>query len=117
MTSPLRAPRPAIAKLPDLFEGMNGTEKQRAVQLEAMRRGFEISSWAYEKITLKLADDCRYTPDFFVVDLLGGITFEEVKGFWRDDAKVKIRVAAQQFPQFTFKALQLVQGAWKTHEF
>lgn len=95
----------AVAKVVDLFADMNGTEKARAIELEAMRRDGRIASWAFERVTLKLADDCRYTPDFFVVDLLGGITFEETKGHWRDDAKVKIRVAAEQFPQFTFRAL------------
>lgn len=107
----------ALAKPVDLFAGMNKTEKHRAVELEAMRRGQRIASWSFERVTLKLADDCRYTPDFFVVDLLGGITFEEVKGFWRDDARVKIRVAAQQFPQFTFTALRLEKGQWQREDF
>lgn len=107
----------AIARVVDLFAGMNKTEKARAIELEAMRRSGQIASWAYERITLKLADDCRYTPDFFVVDLLGGITFEEVKGFWRDDARVKIRVAAAQFPQFAFTALKQTRDGWSVEDF
>jgi hypothetical protein len=53
--------------VPDLFAGMNKTEKKRAVELEAARRDGLILSWAYEKVTLKLADDTRYTPDFLVI--------------------------------------------------
>jgi hypothetical protein len=105
-------------KLPsrDLFEGMNKTEKHRAIQLEALKRDGQIREWWYEQITLKLGDDCRYTPDFAIVDAEGLLRFEEVKGFWRDDAKVKIRVAAKQFPS-KFTALQLVKGEWKREEF
>jgi hypothetical protein len=105
-------------KLPsrDLFEGMNKTEKHRAIQLEALKRDGQIREWWYEMITLKLADDCRYTPDFAIVENDGHLRFEEVKGFWRDDAKVKIRVAAAHLP-CRFTALQLKGGEWKTEEF
>lgn len=48
-------------------------------------------------MTLKLGDDCRYTPDFFVLNHAGKLIAHEVKGFWRDDAKVKIKVAARMF--------------------
>lgn len=107
-----------IAKgtLPDLFAGMNKTEKRRAIELEALKRDGAIHSWAYEKVTLKLADDTRYTPDFFVVELDGSIRFEEIKGFWRDDAKVKIKVAAQQFP-FRFVSLVASRDGWERTDF
>lgn len=95
----------AVAKLPDVFAGMNKTEKQRAQELEALKRTGVIAAWRYEKVTLKLADDTRYTPDFWIVASDGQVRFEETKGFWRDDAKVKIKVAAEQFPEFTFRSL------------
>ncbi|MGJ0510227.1 MAG: DUF1064 domain-containing protein [Methylocystis sp.] len=104
--------RPAVAASVDLFLGMNQTEKRRAIELEAMKRNHQIASWRYEAVTLKLANDCRYTPDFLVINLLGQMTFEEVKGHWRDDARVKIRVAAAKFPEFAFVALRLEKGQW-----
>lgn len=61
----------------------------------------------YEPITFRLAGQCRYTPDVFVVPM--GLddaedrrfTFIEVKGRWfTDDSKVKIKVAASMFPMF-----------------
>ncbi len=107
----------AIAIQPDLYAGMNKLEKARAIVLEAMKRAGKIQSWRYEKLTLKLADDCRYTPDFVVVENDFSITLEETKGFWRDDAKVKIRVAATQFPEFCFQGVQLVKGAWVIETF
>lgn len=108
----------AVVKLPDLFEGMNKLEKARGVELEAARRNGLLRSWRYEKVTLKLADDCRYTPDFCVIENDGGITLEETKGHWREDAKIKIKVAAEQFPEFTFKALQRAKdGGWNVETF
>lgn len=100
----------------DLYIGMNKTEKVRAIELEAMRRNGEIREWGFEKITLKLADDCRYNQDFSIVDNDGYLRFDETKGHWREDAKVKIRFAASQFP-CKFAALRLVGGAWQREEF
>jgi hypothetical protein len=103
----------AIAKPVDLFAGMNKTEKAYALALESRRRMGLIASWRYERVTLKLADDTRYTPDFWVVEPDGTTLFEEVKGFWREDAKVKIKVAAEQFPEFTFRSVELAKnGDW-----
>lgn len=102
---------------PDLFAGMNGTERARAIVLEARKRDGQIRDWRFEQVTLKLAPDCRYTPDMYVVHNDGSVEFEECKGFWRDDAKVKIRVAARLFPEFKFTALRLVRGAWEPEEY
>lgn len=67
-------------------------------------------------ITLKLGHDCRYTPDFVAVNTWGRTIFYEVKGFWRDDARVKIKVAARQFPWAEFIAVQWFRGEWKFEE-
>jgi hypothetical protein len=69
---------------------------------------FGVQCW-----TLRLGDDCRYTPDFWAMNQYGHITAYEVKGFWRDDARVKIKAAAAQYPMFDFIAAQLVKGEWK----
>ena len=69
-----------------------------------------------QSITLKLADDCRYTPDVVAVWTTGTITFYEVKGFWRDDARVKIKVAARMFLWAKFIAVQRIKGEWKFEE-
>ena len=86
------------ATMPDLYAGMNKLEKSFAIGLEAKKRNGEILRWDYERVTLKLAHDTRYTPDFFVVERDGTISFYETKGFFRDDAKVKLKVAAASFP-------------------
>lgn len=95
-----------IVKPRDLFVGMNKTEQAYAQILEAQKRNGEIRDWWYEKVTLKLADDTRYTPDFTVIENDGEMRFVETKGgFIREDARVKLAVAAEQFP-FRFTRAQ-----------
>ncbi len=85
--------------------GMNGTEKEYCTTLIAKLAASEINGYAFEKLTLKLADDTRYTPDFMVILTDGTIEFHEVKGWgFEDDAKVKIKVAAEMFPWFVFRS-------------
>jgi hypothetical protein len=112
---------PAVQRVGRQPKRMNRTEARRAAELEAMRRAGEIQSWTFEGITLKLADDCRYTPDFFVRAADGTIRCEETKGFWRDDARAKIKMAARVFPMFHFVALTVRKkrdgGGWQREEF
>lgn len=88
----------------------NKTEKAYEDMLETMLYAGEILWYKFEGITLKLADNTRYTPDFFVMNSNGILECHEVKGFWRDDAKVKIKVAAENFP---FKFIAAKQKAKK----
>lgn len=85
---------------------MNRTEAAYATTLEAA--------------TLKLADGCRYTPDFAVLRADGIMEMHEVKGYWTDDARVKVKVAAEKFP-FVFKAVYKQAkkdgGGWRIEEF
>lgn len=111
----------AIAKPADLFAGMNGTERDYAVTLEARKRDGLIRDWRFEAVTLVLAADCRYTPDFLVVCADWTLELHETKGHWRDDAKVKIRVAARLFPWFTFRAFRKIPkplgGGWHAEDY
>lgn len=100
---------------------MNGAESDYAALLELRKRsGGDIEWYAFEAITLKLAEGLRYTPDFLVMRADGTLEIHEVKGFWEDDALVKIKVAAEKFP-FRFIAQQKVPkkdgGGWKAREF
>ena len=46
----------------------------------------------------------------------GELEMHEVKGFWREDARLKIKVAAEQFP-FRFVAVTKSKDGWATEEF
>jgi len=77
---------------------MNGTERKMADFLDAKKQAGEVLAYWFEQYTFKLAKDTRYTPDFAVMLANYELQFWEVKGFWRDDAKVKIKTAAAMFP-------------------
>lgn len=99
---------------------MNKTEEARSRDLDAMQQRGEILDYWFEAMTFKLADDTRYTPDFLVLMPDGLLVVEEVKGFWQDDALVKIKIAAAMFP-FPFVALKKRAlkdgGGWERREF
>lgn len=75
----------------------------------------------FESVTLILADDLRYTPDFMVIAEDDVVEMREIKGHWREDAKIKIRMAARLFPWFRFKAYskqpKALGGQWQMVHF
>lgn len=77
---------------------MNKLETAYSEHLEYRRFQGEVLWWKYEGVTLKLAKDTRYTPDFAVMMADGYIELHETKGFMRDDARIKLFVAAEMFP-------------------
>lgn len=92
---------------------LNKTER-RFLQILRARHGRE--NVGIQNITLKIADDCRYSPDFSVTRL-GRITFWEVKGgFMREDGFIKLKVAARAFPEFLFVLAQYKDKAWTEKE-
>ncbi len=99
---------------------MNPTETRYSQLLDVMKSSGELVWWAFEGITLKLAEGSRYTPDFFVMRPDGTLECHEVKGRWIGDAKTKMRVAAEKFP-FKFVAifakLKRDGGGWEIEDF
>lgn len=82
---------------------MNATERAYAADLEGRKLLGEVLEYHFEAVKLKLAPSTFYTPDFLVITRCLEVECHEVKGFWEDDARVKIKVAAQTFP-FKFVA-------------
>ena len=93
-------------------DGMNKLERAYSLELENQRLAGLISSWKFEAMKLRLADRTTYSPDFFVVLPDGRMEHHETKGFMRDDAHVKLKVAASLFPMFTFRLVKRKAGAW-----
>lgn len=96
---------------------MNATE---AAYGEVLRADETIVWCEYEGVTLRLGDECRYTPDYAVMRADGAIEMHEVKGFWREDALVKIKVAARMYPFRFFSAVKRKKkagGGFEVREF
>ena len=109
--------QPASFALGRLKAGaMNKTEAAYANYLEKQKQFVDVAWFAFEPMNLKLADKCFYRIDFLVMLKSGQLEVHEVKGFWTDDALVKIKTASAKFP-FRFIALKLVKGIWEVREF
>jgi len=84
------------------------------------RTAGEVAWFKFEGIKRRLADNTFYTPDFFVMLADGALEAHEVKGYWQDDARAKIKIAADLFPlRFIAARVQAKKdgGGWKIEEF
>lgn len=102
---------------------MNATEQAYADMLEHRQLAGELIRFDFESVTFKLADGCRYTPDFAVWMADGTMEFVDCKGGGPMDEKsrVKVKVAAEKFPQFVFvieqKQSKKLGGGWNREVF
>ena len=96
---------------------------EQAYELEVLKPAMQdgsISWYRFEGVKLRLADNTFYTPDYCVMRSDGTMEMHEVKGFWQDDARVKIKVAADMYPlKFIAVKRQAKKngGGWSTEEF
>lgn len=99
---------------------MNKTEAAYAVTLEGRKAAGEVAWYKFEGLKFRLADNTFYTPDFAVMLAGGELEAHEVKGFWQDDARAKIKIAADMYP-LRFVAISARTkkdgGGWKVEEF
>jgi hypothetical protein len=99
---------------------MNKTEAAYATHLELLKHAGEVLWYRFEGVKLRMADKTFYTPDFAVLAADGVMEMREVKGFWEDDARVKIKVAAEMYP-FRFMAVKVnpkkLGGGWSVENF
>ena len=94
----------------------NRTEAAYAAVLDGMQQAGLIEWYRFEPWKLRLAYGAYYTPDFGVMTADGYMECHEVKGFWREAARVRIKVAAEQFP-FRFVAVKKSGKDWEYEEF
>jgi hypothetical protein len=100
---------------------MNQTEQAYNDLLAFRQQAGEILWFKFEPFKLRLADHkTTYSPDFAVMGVDQVMECHEVKSFWTDDARVKIKVAAAQFP-FRFMAFKKAKkcdgGGWIKEDF
>lgn len=101
---------------------MNKTEARFDGYLRALLHAGRIADYRFEAMKFRLADNTYYIPDFMVVTLDGYFRMIDVKGrtkskhtgkesYWcEEDAKIKIKVIADQLPWFSFAV------AWESKE-
>lgn len=100
--------------------GMNKTEAR--FKREVLDQMSNVLFDCFGSIKLRLADRTWYTPDFVVWMANGADCIFEVKGSWKaphqEDSRVKLKVAADLYPQFQFFAAvpNKETGGWDIEE-
>ncbi len=93
---------------------MNKTEARYRDELllPAIKAG-DIRRFEFEALKIRLGEKLFYTPDFYVVTSTGAIRIDEVKGAHiYEDARIKFKAAAAQFPEFHWRMWQWKEGKW-----
>ncbi|WP_024709842.1 hypothetical protein [Martelella sp. AD-3] len=84
---------------------MNKTEARFASHLDALMTSGDLLCWRFEAIKLMLAKNTTITVDFATLPASGLLTMIDVKGskaIYTDDARAKMKIAADIFP-FVFQ--------------
>ena len=99
---------------------MNKSEQAYASELRLRESAGEIAWWAFEPWKFRLGKGAYYTPDFAVMLADGSCELIDVKGFWAEAAKVRMKVAAEKYWMFrwvaVFKQPKKHGGGWKREE-
>jgi len=119
--TPQRRAKQGMQALGRLKTGqMNKTEEAYAKHLQNLQHAGQVAWYKFEGVKLRLADSTFYSPDFAVMLASGEMEMHEVKGFWQDDARAKIKIAADLYP-FRFVAVKVKAkkdgGGWAVEEF
>lgn len=119
--TPQRRAKQGMQALGRLKTGqMNKTEEAYAKYLQNLQHAGQVVWYKFEGVKLRLADNTFYSPDFAVMLASGEMEMHEVKGFWQDDARAKIKIAADLYP-FRFVAVKVKAkkdgGGWAVEEF
>ena len=97
-------------------DGLNKLE--RSFQAFLFKNPDRIQDIKVQDIILRLGNDCRYVPDFSCWMNLGNgpeYCFWEVKGFMREDALVKLKVAARLYAPWKFFLVTKPKGSVDFH--
>jgi hypothetical protein len=115
---PARQPDRLVEATTRKPRGMNLWERGYLAHLKARE---DVDRAEFEGLRIKLAPGSWYKPDFFVLLRCGRIELHEVKGRWREAARVRIKVAARLHPYWTFIAVRRLRqrdgGGWTVETF
>lgn len=99
----------AKAKLNDIYDSKWELEYHQYLQTQGKTALCHV-------IKFQLANGCWYMPDFLVVGDCGKLELHEVKGHWREAAKVRFKVARDKFPWFVWRVVRKEKGSWIEEE-
>ena len=92
----------------DLYK--SGAERSMAERLELLKLSAGIDHWRYESQKFKVGGGW-YTPDYQVI-AFGHMLQIEVKGHWREAAKLRYRSAAMEYGEYIWVVAKVTRGGW-----
>lgn len=116
---PRNLPRAKGRPEPRVRGRMNKGERAYAAVLEARVASGHVAAWWFEFVTLRLADDTHYRPDFLVQLPDGTLELHEVKGrkgdtfYATEDGWLKVKLAAEVSPFPVAVVWPNVAGDWQ----
>jgi hypothetical protein len=98
-----QAPKPDAPepRRPVVRNAMNGLELAYAKHLDLLKLAGEVRWWAFNAVRLRIAMGEKaawYRPDFFIEFVDGRFQFHECKGYEREAAMLRLKVAAGLVP-------------------
>lgn len=116
-------PHPLSIRRADPDDGMTKLERRfRDDVLMPALGSRHIAGFWREPMSLRLGGRCFYRSDFLVAEWSGDhglpprLTMIETKGYMREDACVKLKVAAGMFYIFRWLLVTRPAKAWEVHE-
>ncbi|APQ14761.1 DUF1064 domain-containing protein (plasmid) [Pseudomonas oryzihabitans] len=98
---------------------MNKTEAAYAQHLALLKHAGEVLWFEFECIKLKFFDNTHLTPDFALMTADGLLELHDVKGaraIVQEDAKVKMKWAADRYPFRICYVFPVKGGGWEIEE-
>lgn len=113
-----KSPKERMQALGRMPKGkMNKTEAAYARHLDTLIAAGDVIMYDFERINIRLANQTYYKIDFLVLKSNMQLEAHEVKGYWTDDARVKIKCAAEAMPYLPFFAIKMQGGGWQVESF
>ena len=106
----------ALGSSPMVMPGANLTEAAYGAELERKKFMGEVLRWWWQPLSLRLTfqengTGVYYRPDFLVQLPSLQLEIHETKGFMREDARDKLKLASSIYP-FRFILVKRIKGTW-----
>lgn len=102
-----------LEEKPHKLDGMNKTEALFSAELDQLVREGIVNRYYFASHKFRLAKKTWYCPDFVVERYGHRVECVEIKGFLRDDAAVKFKVAREMYPAYKWRMIRRTKTGWE----
>jgi len=95
------------------LDRMNKLERHYSWFLDGLVESGVVTRYRFGEVKVRLADKTWYSPDFQVWLHYGRVVMVETKGWCRDDAAVKFKVARERYSEYQWMMVGRSKGKWE----